>query len=689
MSSITMSSTHSWFSGYRETLDQTLTNKLNAIASLSSSEFISLWEFKKEIVIQALETVAKSSSLKKSDLGDALKPVISKLFSSMPDEGRKVDLFLLELLENSNSPDLCLVCFEFLGLEQMKSWLETKHGVIESLWEKADRMAKRLPQEHSRRRNNTWINEFKRNVRQCSVLFSSIINTFVSIFVFWSEGRIQINFHDKWATFEILLKIIMIPIVLFMWFKTLFTEQWQAYALTALVQCTAIGVIAYYSKFPPKPRALPDCEALIDMAEQNLLKPTIGRDEELGKALQGVIDGDVSLQPIFVAPSRVGKTKIMEKLAEFIVAAPPGSPIKDLQIFVISPSSVGSGFDSRIAETKQQLLSRIKGHEKNTIIVFEEIQEAMKQMNWGQFSDFLKKELDARSGIRCIAITTPEGYKTVKTDFAFAERFKMVIPIGSLSEIEVKLILQHYQYETVHDVLIDNSAIAKAVELTKCDGKCQPDKAQTLLTRACNKVRYNYHFYSSAALNEKKKELESLRFEYANENLVDTSYIDQSILQLVERKNLTEINEKIFLVAAELVEITELDRRKQKTCLHNFLREKVLELEIEALETKVQMTQSVLQKIKKLVKRSLFEKRASFQTAKKIRRYAREVIPEDVQRLFLHQLYVAQPKICEIISQLEEQLGTEVNARVNENFIQEVFEEAKRDLERAEQLIPA
>ena len=657
-------------------LDQELKN----LASEASADL--LIETNKNVMLEALQIAAANESFKKGPVGISLRQILTNLFSLTvnPISLSKADEFLLLLAERQAETDcpIAYTCLELLPIEVLNQWMKAKHGIVESVWEMAKKMEDRLPDELQKRMPQTWKQDFQQTMEQCSTLLISIMNTFVSIFVSWSEGRVPIGNHDKWTVLDMFFKMIMVPILLGMWLKTLFVEQWKAYSVLAIIQLVAIKAIATYVKNPPKPRAIPDCESLTNKAEQNLLKPTIGREEEQKKLIQGLMDYNVSLQPVIVGEPRVGKSKLLEGLAQLIASAPKDSPIKNWCLHVVTPSTVGTGFDSKVAEMRQ-LLNQIKGNEENTTIIFEEIQESMKQHNWGQFSDSLKKELDARRGIRCIATTTPEGYKALLTDHAFAERFKLKIPVSPLPESDTKLILQTYVHEMVNDVLVDKGAILKVVELTKKDGNCQPDKAQTLLTAACNRIRFNYQLYQPKALIEKRKLLKSLRYENGNDQLQNHKYINAEIQGIIARGNLEELKQKsATLESKESLSIEDQYRLR-------FLKEKILKIEIALEEENLESTQECLKKIQKIARLYLKVSKCSSALIQKITHCSKDEVPQHLQKEFWTWIYCLQPKLKVLIDKLERQ--TQVNVQVTDSFVQSVFDEMKKDLETIEKFV--
>ncbi len=529
--------------------------------------------------------------------------------------------------------DLTRVCLSFLTLDQLQGWMLAKKTIAEKAFQIAKKMSLQLPSEASgylRMRENKKVNSY---LEQLSNIIDSIINTFKTLFISWANGSFSVGMHDMWATSEILIKLLMIPLLGAYSLNALMTGEWNILNITTMIYLIAIVSLASYARLRPHQTKLPNCDNLTSASLEGRLTPTIGREAELEKVLQALMDRNVFLQPIVVAPSRTGKTKIIEKLSQFSSSALAKPPLKKVQWQVITPSSIGRWVYSRFAELIR-LFCLIRDEEQH-IFVFEELDQAMQETaNWGQFSDFLKKELDARSNIRCIAVTTPEGYAKISKDEAFANRFKVVIPMDALSAIETTIVLQTYRRQTVTDVIVDNAAISKAVQLTKTTAdKCQPEQAQTLLTYAINQIRYKYDYGSDRKLEKKRKKLKSLQYQYENS--------PSDVLS------------------------TGID-------VENF---KTLQLSVADREQKLEKRQKTLNKVQKVVAHYIQKKETHHQNIRQIASEG-EMTEESVQKKFLLDQLFALPFMEKWLTAIETELHEPI--RVNEALIQTAFEEMKK-----------
>lgn len=229
---------------------------------------------------------------------------------------------------------------------------------------------------------------------------------------------------------------------------------------------------------------------LTEEARNNLLDPVIGRDKEVRQAAE-VLSRRVKNNPILVGEAGVGKTAVVEGLAQAIVKGDVPASIKDKEIISIDVSSLEAGTQYRGAfeENVQKLLDEVK--EKGNVVLFiDEIHQIIGSGATGGdsgskgLSDILKPAL-SRGEISIIGATTQDEYRNnILKDPALARRFnEVVVNEPSKSDtIEILKGIKH-QYEQHHNVVIEDDVLETIVALSiqYMPSRMLPDKAIDLM----------------------------------------------------------------------------------------------------------------------------------------------------------------------------------------------------------------
>lgn len=229
---------------------------------------------------------------------------------------------------------------------------------------------------------------------------------------------------------------------------------------------------------------------LTEEARNNLLDPVIGRDKEVRQAAE-VLSRRVKNNPILVGEAGVGKTAVVEGLAQAIVKGNVPASIKDKEIISIDVSSLEAGTQYRGAfeENVQKLLDEVK--EKGNVVLFiDEIHQIIGSGATGGdsgskgLSDILKPAL-SRGEISIIGATTQDEYRNnILKDPALARRFnEVVVNEPSKSDtIEILKGIKH-QYEQHHNVVIEDDVLETIVALSiqYMPSRMLPDKAIDLM----------------------------------------------------------------------------------------------------------------------------------------------------------------------------------------------------------------
>ncbi|MCK8624699.1 AAA family ATPase [Apilactobacillus xinyiensis] len=224
-------------------------------------------------------------------------------------------------------------------------------------------------------------------------------------------------------------------------------------------------------------------------AQDNLLDPVIGRDKEIEETAE-ILSRRIKNNPILVGDAGVGKTAIVEGLAQAIVAEKVPESIKNKQIYSIDLSSLEAGTQYRgsFEENIKNLIKEVKAA-GNIILFFDEIHQILglgsgDDKGGKGFSDIIKPAL-SRGEITVIGATTQDEYRnTILKDTALARRFNDVVVNEPTAEDTFKILKGIKElYEKHHDVVIPDEVLRDAVNysIQYIPQRTLPDKAIDLI----------------------------------------------------------------------------------------------------------------------------------------------------------------------------------------------------------------
>ena len=235
---------------------------------------------------------------------------------------------------------------------------------------------------------------------------------------------------------------------------------------------------------------------LNDAARNGKLDPVIGRDEEIRRVLQ-ILSRRTKHNPILIGEPGVGKTAIVEGLAQRIVRGDVPENLKHKQIFSLDMGALvaGAKYKGEFEERLKSVINEVVKAEGEIILFIDEIHTlvgAGKGEGAMDAANILKPAL-ARGELRAIGATTLDEYqKYFEKDKALERRFQIVQvdEPDTLSTISILRGLKE-KYETHHHVRIKDSAIIAAVELSNryITNRYLPDKAIDLMDEAAAKLR--------------------------------------------------------------------------------------------------------------------------------------------------------------------------------------------------------
>jgi|GEM_PF-5289 len=301
-----------------------------------------------------------------------------------------------------------------------------------------------------------------------------------------------------------------------------------------------------------KKKATPTLSALgrelTVLAKDGKLSPVIGRDTEMELIVQ-ILSKKTKSNPLLIGPSGVGKTAIVEGLAQRISEGmvPPG--YAQVRLIEITPSSLLAGTKYR-GEFEARLQTIIKeSREAGNVILF--IDEIHTLIGAGESTEgsmdaanILKPAL-ARAEIRCIGATTIDEYrKHIERDAALERRFQTIM-INEPNRDDTLTLLRSIKehYEKHHGVSISDEALKTAVELSihYITDRHLPDKAISLLDLACARHRTKKASREKEDINGRS----TVRPEDVEETLSQWKGIPVGELRQEERDHLFNLESRI------------------------------------------------------------------------------------------------------------------------------------------------
>lgn len=325
---------------------------------------------------------------------------------------------------------------------------------------------------------------------------------------------------------------------------------------------------------------------ITERAENGLLDPVIGRDEEIRRTIQ-VLQRRTKNNPVLIGEPGVGKTAIVEGLAQRIINNEVPEGLKSYKVLSLDLGILiaGTKYRGEFEERLKTLLTILSNSNNKSILFIDELHIMIGAGNVDgaiDASNMLKPAL-ARGELHCVGATTIDEYrKFIEKDAALERRFQKILVTEPTVEDTIAILRGlKERYELHHNVQINDLAIVAAATLSNryiTDRKL-PDKAIDLIDESASSIRIQ--------IDSKPEELEKL-----DRRLIQLKLEKQALKKEsddISKKRYLSLNNQLSALEADYLKLEE-QWKAEKTFL---LREQKLKTELEQAKINIEQARRV------------------------------------------------------------------------------------------------
>jgi ATP-dependent Clp protease ATP-binding subunit ClpC len=354
---------------------------------------------------------------------------------------------------------------------------------------------------------------------------------------------------------------------------------------------------------------------LTALAREDKLDPVIGRETEIERVIQ-ILSRRTKNNPALIGEPGVGKTAIVEGIAQKIIAQDIPYPLRNKQLWQLDVGSLVAGtmYRGQFEERLKKVIDELKN--SDSILFIDEVHMLVGAGSAGSSVDaanILKPAL-SRGELQCIGATTMEEYrKHIESDAALERRFQPVV-VNEPSTDESIAILRgiRERYEQHHQLRITDQAVEMAVKLASryITERYLPDKAIDLIDEGSARVRM-YKSPTQIRLRETQAQLKEVRSE-RERAVADRKYdvADSLRLHEMELERETErlnrqwsLEDDLEVQGEDIAELVSMWTGIPLTSLHQEESERLLQME-EALHERVVGQDDAISAVSKAVRRA-------------------------------------------------------------------------------------